>query len=177
MYLYQARNTENGKKYYGITKTFNRRLASHKFAANSGKKSKFYDAVRKYGWENFEWEVLEEGEPEYIAQLEIDLISSDPDCYNLHPGGKQGFDVTTKSDKEVKEWKQKLATARVGKQPALGMSHTEETKKLCGEYGKLRWDIYGRYPAEVLDYSFKEAKEKFGISKTHYYRLKKAATN
>lgn len=174
MYLYQAQNSENGKKYYGITKTFNRRLASHKHAASSGKKTKFYDAVRKYGWDSFVWTVLEEGDAEYIAQREIELISNDPHCYNLHPGGKQGYDVS--KGVKVGEWRARLSAARAGRKPALGMKHTDATKKLCGEYGKMRWDIYGRYPAEVLDYGFTEANKKFGISKTHYYRLKKAAT-
>jgi len=53
------------------------------------------------------------------------------------------------------------------------MKHTEENKKFFGECGRLRWDKYGRYPAEVTAMSFKEANEKYGISKTHYYRMRR----
>jgi hypothetical protein len=71
------------------------------------------------------------------------------------------------------ERKAKLSASRIGGKPFLGKRHTEETKALCGKYGKLRWDMYGRYPSEVTKYSFKDAHLKFNISKTHYYRLLK----
>lgn len=176
MLLYQIRNTVTGKKYYGISKSPKQRWYTHRYHYKHGMKTKFYDAVRKYGESAFVLEILDDGPDKIIAQKEIDIIASDPDCYNLHPGGHTGFDVSTKDSKSVEEWKAKLRKARKGKKPALGMRHTEETKKLCGEYGKLRWDIHGRYPADVLGYSFIEANKKFGISKTHYYRLRKAAT-
>lgn len=175
MKLYQYKNKVTGNKYYGITENLKRRCATHRHRAKSGDKTKFYDAVRRYGWDNFELEVLAEGDKESMAAKEIELITNDPDCYNLHKGGHIGFDVRTKGPEAVKEWKAKLKKARKGKKPALGMKHTEETKKLCGQYGKLRWDIYGRYPKEVLDYGFTEANRRYGISKTHYYRLRKAA--
>lgn len=177
MYLYQAENVVSGNRYYGITNNYKRRLWSHKTAAKRGDKSKFYDAMRSYGIESFNWSVLEEGDAEYIMQREIELIANDPNCYNLHPGGGQGFSMLTKSDAEVEEWRQKLRDARVGRKPALGMHHTDETKKLCGEYGKARWDKYGRYPLEVLDYGFAEANRKFGISKTHYYRMRRQVSD
>ena len=175
MQLYQYENKVSGNKYYGISKNAKQRHSSHKYCAKNGVKTKFYDAVRSYGWDNFELTVLEEGEDSYIASREVELIANDPSCYNLHKGGHIGFDVRTKGPEATEEWKEKLSKARKGKKPALGMKHTEETKKLCGEYGKLRWDIYGRYPSEVLDYRFAEANRRFGISKTHYYRLRKAA--
>lgn len=172
MYLYVFQNKVSGNKYYGITSQIKRRLACHKHAAVT-KKTPFYDAVRKYGWEGFEFTILDEGTEESIAQKEINLIASDPSCYNLHLGGHIGFDVAQSS--KASEWKQKLRAARAGRKPALGMTHSDETKKLCGEFGKARWDKYGRYPNDVLDYGFTVANKKFGISKTHYYRLRKAA--
>jgi group I intron endonuclease len=173
MYLYQATNTITGNKYYGITNNFKRRLSAHRTMVLRGKKTKFYDAVRGYGWDAFVWEVLEEGTDDAIAQKEVELIKADSTCYNLHPGGKLGLNVMSLGTEASTKWRHKLSLARKGRQPALGMSHTDETKKLCGEYGKLRWDIYGRYPAEVLDYGFADSNKKFGISRTHYYRLRK----
>ena len=172
MFLYVFQNKVSGRKYYGITSNIKRRMASHKHASKT-KKTPFYDAVRKYGWEGFEFTIMEEGTKESIAQKEIDLIANDPDCYNLHLGGHTGFDV--RQSPKLEEWKQKLRTARIGRTPTLGMQHTTETKELCGLHGKARWDKYGRYPSEVLDYGFAESNRKFGISRTHYYRLRKAA--
>lgn len=175
MQLYQYTNKISGNKYYGISNDAKRRYYTHKYQAKRGMKTKFYDAVRSYGWHNFDFIVLEEGDADYISAKEIELIASDPDCYNLHKGGHVGFDVRTKGAKATEEWKAKMRLARKGKTPALGMKHTEKTKKLCGEYGKLRWDMYGRYPKEVTNYGFTEANRLYGISKTHYYRLRKAA--
>lgn len=174
MFLYEWRNKASGRSYYGITRHIARRMASHRFAVNQGNKTPFYDAVRSYDWDGFDFYVLSEGSEIGIALLEQQCIAYDDTCYNLHQGGHIGFDVTTKDAVSVELWKTKLRAAREGKTPAAGMTHTEETKRLCGEYGKARWDKYGRYPNEVLDYGFAEANRKFGISKTHYYRLRKA---
>lgn len=175
MYLYQFKNKISGNCYYGITNNVKHRTGSHRYSVRAGKKTPFYDAVRAYGWEGFDFSVLAEDTADVIASMEIELIANDDTCYNLHQGGYIGFDVRTKGDEATEEWKAKMRVSRAGKTPALGMQHTEETKKLCGEYGKLRWDIHGRYPEEVLDYAFAESNKKFGISKTHYYRLRKAA--
>jgi group I intron endonuclease len=170
MYLYQIVNTVSRNKYYGITVNFKQRWYSHRQMRG---KTPLYDAMRSYGREAFKLEVIDEGPEELMAQKEIELIASDPNCYNLHLGGHIGFDVTTKEPEVVEEWKSKLREKRKGRTPALGLWHTDETKRLCGVYSKLRWDAYGRYPADIVTLSFKAAKEKYGISKTHYYRLRR----
>lgn len=178
MQVYMFKNKASGKIYYGISRDAHKRRYAHVYAVKHGVKTPFYDAVRAYGWEAFEFEILHNDISEAeAASIEIELINSAKEqnmCYNLHLGGHIGFDVRTKGQQSVEEWRKKMSIARKGKQPAKGMKHTEENKKLFGQYGKLRWDIYGRYPEEVLDLSFKEANEKYGISKTHYYRLRKA---
>lgn len=176
MFLYVIINKVSGTKYYGITVNPKQRMAAHRSAAkNKRHKSPLCCAMQSYGIDNFVMEALEEGTAEYIAQQEIALIASDDTCYNLHRGGHIGFDIRLKGQEAVASWTGKLKAARAGRKPALGMKHSAETKKLCGEYGKLRWDIHGRYPQKVLDYGFKESNKRFGISKTHYYRLLKAA--
>lgn len=172
MFLYQFKNTVSSRKYYGITVNIKRRLASHKWSAKT-KKTPFYDAVRKYGWGVFEFSVLSEGTQEEISLEEISCIAEDVGCYNLHLGGSTGYDVSTSP--KAAEWILKLQQGRIGGKPALGLKHSEETKQLCGIHGKARWDKYGRYPEEVLDYGFTESNKKFGISKTQYCRLRKAA--
>jgi group I intron endonuclease len=172
MILYMWQNKVSNRIYYGITKNSNKRNACHRHTVKNGTKTPFYDSVRSYGWENFQYTILSIGSDEHIANLEELCIAHDTSCYNLHKGGHIGFDITTSP--KVTEWKQKLSNARKGKKPALGMKHSDETKKLCGTYAKARWDKEGRYSKEVLEYGFTEANKKFGISKTHYYRLRKA---
>lgn len=179
-YLYKFTNLINGKIYYGMTNDVKQRVATHKSMAKTKITSNpFHNAIRKYGFENFTLEVISEfSSRDDCCVAEINVISLakeiGEDIYNLHPGGLGGFSILTKSEEEVEEWREKQRNSRQGKTPALGMKHTEENKELFGMYGKLRWDIYGRYPAEeIIMLSFKDAKEKHGISKTHYYRLRK----
>ena len=73
----------------------------------------------------------------------------------------------------------KLKEQRKGRTPALGMKHTDESKKISSEVSNKYWDTqdtFARNPEKVeaiLQLSHKEAKLQFGISTTHYYRLKK----
>jgi hypothetical protein len=105
--------------------------------------------------------------------VETGLISNNDNTYNLAPGGLNSFVVT---DKE--SWIGKLKKARIGGTPALGMSHTEENKKLFSKVSKEWWSSQETYNPEcVLKLSFKEAHKEFGISKTHYYRLRRTLSN
>lgn len=167
-----------------MTNNFEQRLASHKSAAKTRNTSNpFHNAIRKYGIGSFVWEIIGEFlDRDSCCSAEIEVISNaklvGEGTYNLHPGGDGGFSIFELPLERQEEWRNKQREARKGKTPALGMKHTEDNKMLFGEYGKLRWDIYGRYPVdEIVNMSFKEAKEKYGISKTHYYRLRKQARN
>jgi len=55
--IYKATNKINGKVYIGFDSSWPNRLIDHK--NNYSKKNfKFYQAIRKYGWDNFEWETI-----------------------------------------------------------------------------------------------------------------------
>lgn len=97
--IYCYTNSVNGKKYIGQTIHPASRKANHKHSAlyNSGqdKDSPFHRAIRKYGWDNFDYEELETGidsyerlnnlEAFYIEELKT-LVSENG--YNILPGGK-----------------------------------------------------------------------------------------
>lgn len=178
MEVYCIENKISGSIYFGLAKNFKRRMYGHVHCAKRGVKSPLYDAIRSYGLDAFDCYVIASGlSVEEAQEYEIQLIAEAKHIgfkvYNIHLGGCIGFDNRTKGEEEVKKWKAKMSKARAGKKPALGMKHTEENKKLFGQYGKLRWDIHGRYPDDVLNYGFTEANKRYGISKTHYYRLRK----
>lgn len=177
MKLYEIRNESRDAVYVGITRMDIRgRYRAHKHSAKATV-TPLYCAMRKYGFETFNIRVLAEFDNEDIMlQAEKDLIAhyrqTNLKVYNILDGGESYFNI-----KDKESWKQKLKEKRVGRTPALGMKHSEENKKLFSEFGKARWDKYGRYPDDVITLSFKDAKATYGISKTHYYRLKQLAEN
>ena len=176
MYLYEIRNKINSKVYTGIArKSVVSRWNSHKWA-HSRYKTPLYDAMKVLGFDKFYLEVvcsfnteqeLLDAEKEQVAYYKHLNLS-----YNVLDGGESYFPIV---DKEA--WKKKLSDARQGRTPALGMKHTEENKKRFSMFGKKRWDLYGRYPDYITHMSFSEASKKYGISKTHYYRLRKRNTS
>ncbi len=174
MKLYEIRNSENEAVYVGVTRsTLVRRWASHRFSSKTVV-TPLYCMIRKYGLDKFRIELVEEFRTEQeMLDAEKARIKfyreSGVKCLNVLDGGEGYF--------PIKDWearKAQLRAARAGRKPALGMKHTEENKKLFSECSKARWDKYGRYPEEVTQLSFKDAREKYGISKTHYYRLAKS---
>jgi group I intron endonuclease len=162
--------------YVGMTKNkLSTRLIQHKFKSRKGTKSPLYDCMRKYGEDNFifvlrdKFETIEECQEAEIYWIKF-ARENNWKLLNLADGGNGGY-VIPEDKKE--NWKLKLSKARQGRQPSLGLKHTEENKKYFSECSKRRKLLYPTL--NVLEVGFKEAKETFGISKTHYYRLLKRA--
>ena len=87
-------NKLNGKKYVGITKTsLQKRWRDGKGYKGS---TKFYFAIQKYGWDNFDHEVLYENLTEKQAkEKEIELIkkwNTKENGYNTSSGGDEIYD-------------------------------------------------------------------------------------
>jgi predicted GIY-YIG superfamily endonuclease len=148
--------------YVGVTNNLKNRINQHKSS------KKWFD-------ENHDVLILHEFQSKDKAFVYEGLYRPLPNMgYNFHVGGEiGGFRILNQAKKE--EWIKKLKQKRAGKTPALGMKHSEETKIICGEYGKLRWDgqrAEDKWPDHLFDLPFKEA-SKFGIPKTTYYRQRR----
>lgn len=57
--IYKCQNKINGKCYIGFDSNWpNRQKAHQRSYQNPKKHTKFYNALKKYGWSNFQWEVI-----------------------------------------------------------------------------------------------------------------------
>ena len=55
--IYKSTNKINNKVYIGFDSSWPSRIQQHKHNSKN-KSQKFYCAIRKYGWDNFTWELL-----------------------------------------------------------------------------------------------------------------------
>lgn len=119
----------------------------------------FYNAIKKYGFNNFEHYIVRSGLDEDTAnQCEINMIKNMRDAgyelYNVSNGGRAAFKGLHLSE----EHKRKISESNMGRKPthmteegkqrkieflkgnkyALGYHHTEETKKRISESLKAK---------------------------------------
>jgi len=116
----------SNKSYIGKTiSTFNERYKTHIYAFKAGNKTIFYDAVKKYGFENFKTEILAEADSDIeLKDMEKYYIS----FYNSY--GENGYNMTPGGDgnrligelngmygkHHTKEARDKMSLSRKGKQ-------------------------------------------------------------
>lgn len=90
--IYKITNKINNKSYIGQSVDIGRRFSRHKTAAKYQEKHPLYDAINKYGLENFSFEILEYCTKEELNEKEIywvDYYKSfiQNNGYNLTLGG------------------------------------------------------------------------------------------
>ena len=133
--VYQHKNKINGKIYIGITsqKPENRWGSQ---GCNYKSSPHFYSAIQKYGWDNFEHNILfTELTKEQACLKEQELIKEYNSMnrefgYNSTSGG----DIFTMNE----ETKQKISQAMMGNQNNLGHPCSEEKKKKISNAQKGR---------------------------------------
>jgi len=124
MIIYKATNLINGKFYIGqTTKSLEHRMYQHKLSAKEGKYV-FARAIKKYGFENFKFEILCKCETiEELNNKEIEFIkrlkSTNRDIgYNMTVGGSgcgSGEDNPSFGKKRSDEFKIKVSKALTGR--------------------------------------------------------------
>ena len=142
--VYKITNKINGKFYIGHSvRTLEQRWKSHLSSVRQGSKFRFHSAIRKYGidqwdkeilFENIDVNVCKKKEEEYIFELKA-MING----YNAKPGGCGGWIVPTT---KYKKWKAKLKTASSElKNPnCTGYTNDELVdigKRICLKLGKI----------------------------------------
>ena len=154
--VYNHTNKINNKIYIGITtqKPNDRWRSGYGYIGNQH----FFRAIKKYGWDNFNHEILYENLEENEAlEKEKELIqfynsNNSEFGYNKDNGGRIGK-MTPESIEKVRQWhlgrklseetKKKISDHHKGlyagqNSPMYGKHHTEETKRKLSESAKSR---------------------------------------
>ena len=163
--LYVHINKINNKRYYGITsqkpKDRWRNGKGYKNHKNNKKDTYFYNAIRKYGWDNFKHEVLFEG----LTKEEACLLEQ---CYIVlydTTNRNKGYNRTTggESFNHTDDTKKALSDLYKGENnPFYGKHHTEETKKMIGE--KIKSERCGENNPMYGKHHTEETKQKISES-------------
>jgi group I intron endonuclease len=128
-YIYKATNLLDGMSYVGQSVNPIIRINAH---LRNKKNDYFHSSLRKYGKENFEWEILASGSKSSISDVEIGYIVFEntkvPNGYNMTDGGEgvRGYNQT----EEHKQKRKNTIKLRFpnGFKPMLGKRHSEESK-------------------------------------------------
>ena len=127
--IYKITNKLNGKVYIGQSRDIDTRWRQH---INAKDNFAIHNAIKKYGKENFKFEVLLECPANMLDVWERDMIALydciSPKGYNLTEGG-EGYQCS-------EETKIKMSNAH------KGIPHSEETKHKISESKKGKhWKI------------------------------------
>jgi len=109
--IYRIVNQINGKVYIGFTSKKEDRYNSHQKQSKQSKHSKkiLYCAVKKYGWENFKFDIIYQS-----LEYEYCLTVMEPFFINEYDSFNRGYNMTE------------------GGEGRVGFKHSEETKYKIG---------------------------------------------
>ncbi len=171
--IYKITNKINGKCYIGQSVDIERRLNEHK---NCKVDKPIYRAFKKYGIDNFTFEILEECSQEELNEKEIYYINfynstTDGNGYNLEHGGEfkdivlceEAKKKQSKSFKETiskmpkedfEKWHKKIGAKHKGK--TVSQEQREKISKTLKEYFKneeYRKKLSEKHKGKVLSLS------------------------
>lgn len=157
--VYQAINIQNNKSYIGYTtKNFDEYKKRHlRRAKNNNKKNKvFYNAIRKYGIDNFKWIVLGELTSYSKNELKLELSKAEIESiwlfrtygadgenydtiygYNMTLGGDGGATMTGRTLSETT--KEKMRQKAFGNKNSRGHKRSDLTKEKMRQKAKSRY--------------------------------------
>lgn len=111
--IYCFINKENGKKYVGQAQDIFDRRKQHKYRfsnlRDTGYRSAFHSALRKYGWENFDFYILQLCDIEDLDRKEEHWI------YKLDTETPKGYNIITKNHQYRKKKQQQIKTKKKNK--------------------------------------------------------------
>jgi len=138
--VYKATNKINNKVYIGIDKNWPTRRYAHKSKSKLNDGFLLHKAIRKYGWDNFDWQVIYQTlDYNHLKEVESVLIqeyNSFKNGYNQTIGG-EGSPGKLQSEKNKKE--QSIRRAKANKKSRWYNNGKENTLSI--ENPGIGWNL------------------------------------
>lgn len=160
--IYIAQNTVNGKLYIGqTTKPLGTRKQGH-LADSKRYDTNFYRAIKKYGWDSFEWKILYDNVPinklNAVETWSIANYDSYHKGYNSTPGGKANPVCSAETRKKISRSKTGKKRPDLVDSPILLRINKEEAalihKKQADSMrarSSINWDIIDEVRTKYTD--------------------------
>lgn len=135
-YIYIHTNKKNNKSYVGQTRQkLNQRW---RYGEGYKREPKFYNAIKKYGWDNFEHKILAicdtQEEANELEELFIKKYNSYIEGYNLTEGGYNNPSF-------YPEIRQKISQKISGKNNGMyNKKHSKESREKMRKSARSYWD-------------------------------------
>lgn len=155
-YIYKITNNINGKSYIGQTTDYKRRFQEHRQLGYGSEQNKLlYYAFKKYGIENFSFEVIEDKTPNYNEREKywIAYYDSFENGYNMTEGGEEpplnigvNSPFVTHTEEQIAEIKRLLKETKIQYKDIAKIFNYDSSSIERINYGKLWRDESETYP-------------------------------
>ena len=141
MYVYLITNKINNKKYVGITNDYKKSWANHKCCNNPT--MAIAKAIKKYGAENFNFELIEENVPlEKIDEKEIYYIK----LYESHVSTGKGYNISKGGRYNIEN------SVRIGTDNGRALLNEEQVKYIKSHRDLPEMILYEQF-SDIITYN------------------------
>lgn len=156
--IYKATNISNNKVYIGFTAHWPQRIKGHDYDRRSGnaENKAFYNAIAKYGWDNFVWEAIYQSpefehtlkvmEPHFITEYRSWVGLKDCNGYNVTIGG-EGVRGYKRTPEVIEAHRNKMKGRKFTTEHIANMKKTR-AEKIAEDPTYCKWNLGKKMPPE-----------------------------
>lgn len=175
--IYKCTNLINGKIYIGQTiKCLEHRKGLHEITADKNRGFYFHRAIRKYGKENFKWEIIDIGisktdlDNKEIFYINMFNLLDHNFGYNIKSGGSRGNPYAGKTEEEMNVISKRKSRAHSGR--IFSKEHCLKISESRKNFSDEKWEEIKTKRKQTNDNKMDEQKEQEKLKRKNKYKNK-----